>query len=102
MFYETQSNFLICGSLDIDSLTKNQSIVKLIKKNWLKMKFVNKNGRVYPKKFHRVSEVLSRFQPDDFWIRLNRRVFNLTSLTKQIDEPDYIQIEDYYVSCLSV
>lgn len=66
------------------------------------MKFVNKNGRVYPKKFHRVSDVLSRFQPDDFWIRLNRRVFNLTSLTKQIDEPDYIQIEDYYVSCLSV
>lgn len=41
---------------------------------------------VYSKNFYRTYEILNHIKPNDFWVILNRRVLDLSSLMKLLDE----------------
>lgn len=41
---------------------------------------------IYPKCYYRTSEVVHHIKYDDFWIILNQRVLDLSSLMKTIDQ----------------
>lgn len=41
---------------------------------------------VYNKSHYRTFEILSHIKRDDFWVILNRRVLDLSTLMKSIDE----------------
>lgn len=43
-------------------------------------------NNVYSKCFYRKYEVLSHIKPDDFWVILNRRVLNLSSIMKLMNK----------------
>lgn len=41
---------------------------------------------IYCKSFYRTFEILNHIKPNDFWVILNRRVLDLSSLMKLLDE----------------
>lgn len=43
-------------------------------------------NKIYFKRFYRTSEVVHRIKRDEFWVILDRRVLDLSSLMKTIDE----------------
>lgn len=69
---------------------------------------------VYNKSYYRTFEVLSHIKREDFWIILNRRVLDLSTLMKSIDEMPisgknqsvnkmfyHIQCDEFKLKCLS-
>lgn len=42
--------------------------------------------KVYNKTFYRVFDILSHVKPDDFWVILDRRVLDLSSLMKEMNQ----------------
>lgn len=43
-------------------------------------------GQIYCKKFYRTYEISKHSQSDDCWIIIKKRVFNVSNLTKTMDE----------------
>lgn len=50
------------------------------------LKAIDSEMKIYPKFFYSTHEVAHHSTHDDFWIILNKRVLNLSSLMKTIDQ----------------
>lgn len=64
-----------------------------------KMQSINNNyDSVYCKQFYRIFETVERSEPNNFWIVLHGRVFDLSSLTKCVKDTNCKTNRNYPVS----